>query len=135
MTELVLDASVVLRWFDPLPHPHVGDARRLRDEFATGRLVVVVPTLLFYEVLNVAGRQWRLPGEDLLELVTRLEDARFELDDPELASVAEWVARGLSAYDAAYVALAQERGIALVTDDRQVLAVAEPIARPLASPR
>jgi predicted nucleic acid-binding protein len=45
--------------------------------------------------------------------------------------VASWVVRGLTAYDAVYVALAEERGQALVTDDDTIIAVAGEIARPL----
>jgi predicted nucleic acid-binding protein len=47
-----------------------------------------------------------------------------------MARIASWTARGLTAYDATYVALAEERGIGLVTNDRQILALAEGIARP-----
>jgi predicted nucleic acid-binding protein len=41
------------------------------------------------------------------------------------------VARGLTAYDAVYVAAAEEREIHLVTDDRTILTVAREVARPL----
>lgn len=131
MTEVVLDASVVLKWFVPTDEPGRAEARVLRDEYRVGRLVVVVPSLLFLELLNVAGRRWGWDEAALLGLAAGLEDLRFEVFEPGPSTVATWVARGLTAYDAAYVAVAEERGIRLVSDDRTVLAVATDIAHPL----
>jgi predicted nucleic acid-binding protein len=52
-----------------------------------------------------------------------------------LGTVAAWVARGLTAYDAAYVALAEARDVVLISDDDQILEVAASISSPLASVR
>src|SRR5438132_1095508 len=60
-----------------------------------------------------------------------LDGLLFEVAEPGLQAVASWVARGLTAYDAVYVALAEERGEPLVTDDSSVLAIAGDVARPL----
>lgn len=131
MTEAVLDASVLLKWFVPTDERGRAEARVLRDEYRAGHLVVVVPSLLFLELLNVAGRRWGWDEAALLGLAAGLEDLLFEMAEPGLAAVATWVARGLTAHDAAYVAVAEERGIQLVSDDQTVLAVATEIARPL----
>jgi predicted nucleic acid-binding protein len=92
---------------------------------------VVVPALLFLELLNVVGRRWRWDEEALLEFAEALGDLSFEIGEPELQLVASWVARGLTAYDAAYVALAEERDLALVTDDETIIELAREISRPL----
>lgn len=131
MIETVLDASVVLKWFAPTKERGRAQARRLRTEYQAGRLVVVVPPLLFLELLNVAGRRWGWDESALQDLADALKDLLFEVAVPDLASVAKWVARGLTAYDAAYVALAEERGTSLVSDDRTILDVARSVARPL----
>lgn len=130
MNEVVLDASVVLKWFAQ-EQKGSGAARELRNEYEAGRLSVAVPALSFLEILNVAGRRWRWDGATLLELADALDDLLFEVAEPELQPVASWVARGLTAYDAVYVALAEERGQPLVTDDRTILAIAGELARPL----
>ncbi len=127
MRRLVLDASVVIRWFGP----HAGPAAPLRSEFESGRLGVIVPTLLFLELLNVAGRQWRWREDRLQDLVRELEGAKFEALDPPLDRVAAWVSRGLTAYDASYVALAEQLDFPLVTEDRAILEVARDVAIPL----
>jgi len=54
------------------------------------------------------------------------------LIEPELARVAYWTARGLTAYDAAYVAVAEADGTRLVTDDDLIVTVAGEIATALA---
>ena len=131
MKELVLDASVVVKWFDPSPARHAAEARAILDEFEDGRLLPVVPSLLFVEVLNVAGRHWRSAADELLTLAERLQDMRFTVAEADLGAVAVWVGRGLTAYDAVYVSLAEARGIRLVTDDRQMLTIAPDLTQPL----
>ena len=130
MRERVLDTSVVGRWFEPSPDPA---SAAYRHEFEAGQLVVTIPPLLFLELLNVAGRQWRWSEAQLLGLVDQAQEFGFEVAEPALERVALWTARGLTAYDATYVALAEERAIPLITDDRQILAIASGIARPVAS--
>jgi predicted nucleic acid-binding protein len=130
LTEVVLDASVVLKWFSPEQRGS-AEARKLRSEYEAGRLYVSVPALLSLELVNVAGRRWRWDEAALVELAEAFVDLLFEVGEPELRSVASWVSRGLTTYDAVYVALAEERGLALVTDDEAIVALAGEVARPL----
>ncbi len=131
MTEAVLDASVVLRWFETRHDPGSAAARALRQSFVSGALVILAPTLLFLEVVNVAGRSWRWQQPALLELASTLQALRFEIRDPELRDIARWTARGLSAYDASYVALAESESLKLITDDGAILKIAPRISSPL----
>ena len=134
MTELVLDASVLLMWFVSAPERGREEAIGLRKEFEEGRLSVNVPSLIFLEILNVAGRRWGWAEDALAELSTALDELGFDVREPELASVAAWVAQGLTAYDAVYVALAEQSGAELVSDDDEILEVAGDLARPLIRP-
>ncbi len=131
MTEAVLDASVVLKWFRQAREERTDQARTLRADFEAGELTVFAPPLLFLEIINVAARRWHWSHESLFELAAQLEQAAFELQEPDLPAVAKWVGRGLTAYDAAYVALAEALGIPLVTDDDLIVEVARRIAAPL----
>lgn len=132
MSEAVLDASVVLKWFAPEERGS-SEARELRRQYEAGRLFVLVPSLLFLELLNVAGRRWKWEDDAIYELAVALEDLAFAVGEPSLPAVASWVVRGLTAYDAAYVALAEERGLPLLTDDDRILELAPAISSPLAS--
>jgi predicted nucleic acid-binding protein len=133
MTEAVLDASVVLKWFRRGDERGFAAARDLRASFEAGELVVFAPPLLRLEIVNVAGRRWRWEEEALVALADALDGLRFELKEPQLALVARWTARGLTAYDAAYVALAEAEAVRLVTDDEEIVALAPELATRLAA--
>ena len=131
MNEVVLDASVVLKWFARWAESGSTQARAFRNRYEAGQLLVVVPSLMFLEVLNIAARRWSWDESALLELAGSLDELGFDVSEPGLRSVAAWTARGLTAYDAAYVALAEHRGVHLVTDDQQILDLAPELTRPL----
>lgn len=128
----MLDASVVLKWFREGGERHLDPARSLRAAFEAGGLEVLAPPLLCLEIVNVAGRRWRWSEDALVELAVALEEIGFEYEEPDLARVASWTARGLTAYDAAYVALAEARATRLITDDDLVVSLAGEVARALA---
>jgi len=128
LTEAVLDASVVLKWFRGESERNSDAARSFRAAFEAGELTVVAPSLLHLEIVNVAARRWKWPEDALVQLAEGLGELGFELREPDLVRVAKWTARGLTAYDAAYVALAEAESMPLVTDDELVLAVAAGIA-------
>ena len=132
MTEVVLDASVVLKWFRADGEGHLEPARSLRRDFEAGQLAVLAPPLLRLEIVNVAGRRWHWDEQALVDLATSLEELGFEYEEPELEQVASWTARGLTAYDASYVALAEARATTLITDDDLIVTVAGAFATALA---
>lgn len=124
MKEVVLDASVVLKWFHSDGEEHFDAAQILRERFEAGELQVLAPPLLWLEVLNVAARRWYWTGRQLDRLAAALPELGFELIQPDLAGVAHWAADGLTAYDAAYLAVAEEAGVELITDDAQIIRTA-----------
>jgi len=75
LTEVVLDASVIARWFGPMADP---PSAMWRTDFETGRIDITVPALRFLELVNVASRQWRWTEDRLLALV-RSRDAAWVL--------------------------------------------------------
>ena len=129
--ELVLDASVVLKWFSTTGEQHLRQARALRAQFGRGELLITVPSLLFLELLNTAARRWRWDHPRLERLATSLNRIGFEVREPSLSAIARWAGRGLTAYDACYVALAEERQAVVITADDNMLAIAGTLARHL----
>lgn len=131
MNEAVLDASVVLKWFHFEGEDHVEAARELRERFEAGELRVLAPSLLWLEILNVAARRWHWTTAQLDQLAAALQELGFELIEPKLSGIAHWVANGLTAYDAAYVAIAEQTGAQLVTDDAEIVSTATELAAAL----
>lgn len=96
-----------------------------------GLVTVDVPALLFLELLNAAARRWRWSESELRDMAQELAELPFVVGEPPLEAIARWASRGLSAYDASDVALAEQRGLTLVTTDEQIVAVAPTVARHL----
>jgi predicted nucleic acid-binding protein len=121
VSDVVLDASVFLKWFHTKEKPRVEEAKRLEARFEAGELNVLVPSLLWLEVLNVAARRLRWRREQLERLAARLGALGFVVIEPQLGHVAQWAGVGLTAYDAAYVAVAEQTGAQVITDDAQLV--------------
>ena len=117
MTLWLLDASVLLASEDADDDNH-ADARRL----LTGRDPLTTLDLAYYETTNVAIRAWRRPevGVRLRERIAALAiDGGVIRADTVLLQRAAEIAEtyGISAYDAAYVAGAEQAGGELVSCD------------------
>jgi len=121
--EYVVDSSIVTKWF--LVETNSEQAIELRNEFATGRLRLAVPTLLFYEVTN-ALRFSGVFNETALSLAAKsLSKYRFGIWRPrgkllELAAQLS-VRENVTVYDACYVALAKRLKTTLLTHDKELL--------------
>lgn len=131
MNEAVLDASVVIKWFRSENEGNLDFAHSLRAKFEAGTLHVLAPSLLWLEILNAASRRWQWAALDLQNLAHELPVLGFELVEPDLPLTASWAASGLTAYDATYVAAAEQFRVPLITDDAEILSTAPEVAVPL----
>jgi predicted nucleic acid-binding protein len=116
---MIVDASVILSAFFPDENqPH---AQALLRDHAAGYASLAAPDLLLYEVTNavlLAARRGRLSSGDaegILSAIEGLGIALFPVAWRDMLPLALRYDR--SAYDAAYLALAQSRGEPLVTND------------------
>ena len=123
MTPLVVPgASVILKWALQAPdEPHADRALALRDAWRDGACEIVVPVLWTFEVANVLGRREPARAADLLAALTALgmpeaPPAPYAGDMLRLMR-----AHGVTAYDAAYHALARARGGTMITADRRYM--------------
>jgi predicted nucleic acid-binding protein len=133
LIERVLDASVIAKWFNRAGEAHVASALRLRASFERGELLIAVPPLLHLEIVNAASRRWGWDAEALVALAQNLLGLGLDVRQPSLPGIARWAGRGLTAYDACYVALAEERRTVVFTADERMLAIAGALAHSLAA--
>ena len=114
----VVDASVVVKWF--LDEEGSKEARQLRSEHISGKISLVVPELLFSEVLN-ALRYKGGTKESLSQANRALWDIQFHIEKNSsfLLEKATHLAleHNLSLYDSLYLALALLYGCPLITAD------------------
>lgn len=122
----MVDASVTFKWFVPeSSEEDVPAAKALLADHMEGRTKIIVPTLLYYEVGNILlfGRS-RPPIEKAVEALTDLYSLPLEVVHPAAASASATLRlashRGLSYYDATYVALAEMCDCPLITADRRL---------------
>ncbi len=126
MTSVLVDTSVLLKWFHSSGEAELGAARALRDAHVASRVDVHVLDLALYEVGNVLVRSLRWPAD---EVAGQLEDLLTILGTPLVMSPT-WlrdaadlaVEHSLTFYDAAWAAAARGLGVALVSADGQLLA-------------
>ena len=121
--EYVVDSSIVTKWF--LVETNSDQAIKIRNEFATGRLRLTVPTLLFYEVTNALRFSGVFNETDLTLAAKSLSKYRFGIWRPrgkllELSARIS-VRQNVTVYDACYVALAKRLKTKLVTEDKELL--------------
>ncbi|MEO8639512.1 MAG: type II toxin-antitoxin system VapC family toxin [Chloroflexota bacterium] len=132
-TTLVVDASVAVA----IVVQEAGYERyvvELRERSAAGGQLLV-PAFFWLELVNVLIRRYRQRPGVVLEAIVDLENLRLEsvaLDRPQLLLTIDAMERGgLSAYDAAYLALAESASAQLLTTDRRLAAAAGRRAIPI----
>ena len=131
--EFVIDSSVVTKWFVT---EHDSDkAIRIRDDFATGKIKLAAPTLLFYEVMNALRFTGAFKEDGLVLASKSLSKYQFEVWRPRgklLELSTQFSVKGdVTVYDACYVALAQRIGSKVITEDKELLAKFPKLTTPM----
>ncbi len=119
--EYVVDASVILKWI-------LGDERETDQEKAMqllhawvkGNVTISAPALWQFEVGNVLGRVMPEEAPEKMGLIMGLNIRSIELTDQICRLCFDWMrTKGVTFYDASYLAVAYDIHAMLVTADER----------------
>ena len=122
MKQVVLDASVILKWY--LADEKYGQkALGLLYRYISNELDIIVPSLLEYEVVNglfIAQKRGRIKEENIITAIEGFIDLEIKLKNlSHFFSRVMYYCRiyHRTVYDASYLATADVEGITLITSD------------------
>ncbi len=119
----VVDASVIVKWF--VEEKYSREASLIRNAYVDGLIDIAVPSLIYYEVLNILKYSGAFGEEELREIARILDDYQFnvyELTGIYAEKTIEYsIRKGVTIYDASYVALADVLDTTLYTADEKLL--------------
>ncbi len=122
--KIVVDTSVLIKWFKTRDEDFLKEARALLEQVKTRPLEVHVPALLLYEVGNILLLKTQLGAAGLDDAIDHLETLPF-IVAPPAAPLLKRAARlgrefALTFYDASFLALAVELDCLYITADRRL---------------
>ncbi len=127
MKFIVVDSSVVVKWFNKEAHTDL--ALKLRDGFEKGDYVIAAPQLLIYEVSNALRYTHDYGTKDVAKSIEDLLDSEIQFLHVEknwLVEAADLAFKNaLTFYDAAYLAAATYLNAPLYTADKKILEAAK----------
>jgi predicted nucleic acid-binding protein len=131
--KIVIDTSVLIKWFKTRDEDLLKEARALLEEVETRPLDVHVPALLLYEVGNILLVKTRLGSVGLDNAIERLETLPFIVAPPATPLLKRAARLGrelaLTFYDASFLALAVELDCPYITADRRLFERARTLPR------
>ncbi len=134
MTPLVVDTSVVFKWYRQQgDEDYVSQSATILERHLHGDLEIHVPDLLFYELGNILHIKGGLASKDPLTILKetfRLDLWMHPIDLP-LAEEAYQVSRkyGITFYDASFIALSHLLDSSFITADRKLFEKMQPHPR------
>jgi len=125
MGKIVVDSSVVIKWF--VVEPFSTEARRILDGYQTGMLALHAPDLIDAELGNIVWKKYRFQGlaaADAQQIIDEFQRLTFVLTSTadlldEAYRLA--VAHERTVYDAMYLALSVREQCPYVTADEKLV--------------
>lgn len=139
MKNVILDSSVIAKWFFP-DEKEGAVSLQIREDFTTNLISISVPQLIYYEVNNLlksAVKSLRIEEKVAISAYEGFLDLDFIIYSPKKLlnlTLKTALSLDISSYDAAYLSLADYLQIPLFTADQKLLEKAgHPFIKPLGS--
>ena len=121
----VVDASVLVKWFQHHQEADRDRALALRDLHISGRTTIYIPRLALLEILNAIRFNPKADEETGEAVLEALQDLNLEIKPGDVdvlrkANAIAWAYK-ITVYDALYVALAEQVGYPLITADEMMV--------------
>lgn len=121
MIFLIVDTSVALKWLNQDNEQSIDHADKILKDARDGKVEILAPELLKYEIGNALLYGKKIANEDIKELLSIFYSLpiSFILENTELANNTYILAKDLriTYYDASFVSLAKQYGATLVTEN------------------
>ena len=127
-TEVVVDASIVVKWF--VEEEGSDKSLKLRDRYIEGEIKLIAPELMIFETLNALYYKRLFSEEELKQISEALEAYSFTLYPlrGEYANKALEIAfkNNITIYDASYIALAVIKDTRMYTANEKLIIKLKP---------
>lgn len=121
-TALVLDASVIVKWFTK--EQKREEAIKIRDKFIAGEIEIFVPDLVLYEISNALRYNPNFNNEDINLAIDSLLNMELNIIVPTEEIIKKSVEISYltksSVYDSTYFALAKLMNFYFITADMKL---------------
>ncbi len=114
---------MAVKWF--VNEKSSDAARRIKDSYISGKVEIIAPNLIYYEVLNALRFHpvARFTPKELSSILISLNNLQFTInptDDMWFKSFNFSLQEGISIYDSVYVSLVSNQDAFVTADDRLV---------------
>jgi predicted nucleic acid-binding protein len=121
METYVVDTSVVVKWFNQQNESKVEIAHQIYNDMLDNLIVLIVPSLLPIELINVLKKGKNIPVAAIKKSVPDLFSLPLVIKEPS-QTILEHTAKimeayNIAAYDALFVATAKDENCKLISDD------------------
>ena len=123
--DIVLDASVAVKWFNEKNEDYVKTALEIQNQKISGDLDIIVPDLFFLEILNAFQTRSGFGPEDIFIIQQSLHKLNLKIVYPDNVILENTVRiasdNDLTIYDSLYIVVAKVYGAPLYTEDKKIL--------------
>lgn len=121
MTSLIIDTSVALKWLNQDNEQNIDHADKILEDAKNGRVEILAPELLKYEIGNALLYGKRIENKDIKQLLSIFYSLpiNFVAENTELGNSTYILANnlGITYYDASFISIAKQYGATLITEN------------------